>query len=52
LIYARLSDGRPITAEDEGTSAVKIGDDVPLKIDGTAAHIFDADGTGYHQADA
>jgi hypothetical protein len=25
---------------------------VPLKIDGAAAHVFDADGTGYHRADA
>jgi multiple sugar transport system ATP-binding protein len=49
LIYARLRDGQPITAEDEGDSRVKIGDEVPLKIDGAAAHIFDSDGTGYHR---
>jgi len=52
LIYARLADGQPITAEDEGTSAVKIGDEVPLKIDGAAAHVFDARGTGHHKAEA
>jgi multiple sugar transport system ATP-binding protein len=52
LIYARLSDGQPITAEDEGDSRVKIGDEVPLKIDGAVAHIFDASGAGYHAADA
>ena len=52
LIYARLGDGQTITAEDEGDSAVKIGDEVSLKIDGSAAHIFDSDGTGYHRADA
>jgi multiple sugar transport system ATP-binding protein len=52
LVYARLADGQPITAEDEGDSRVKIGDEVPLKIDGAAAHIFDADGTGYHGTDA
>ena len=52
LIYARLGDGQPITAEDEGDSKVKIGDNVPLKIDGAAAHVFDSDGTGYHGADA
>jgi multiple sugar transport system ATP-binding protein len=52
LIYARLADGQPITAEDDGDSRVKIADEVPLKIDGSAAHIFDADGTGYHRADA
>jgi multiple sugar transport system ATP-binding protein len=52
LVYARLSDGQPITAEDEGDSRVKIGDQVTLKIEGAAAHVFDADGTGYHRSDA
>jgi len=52
LVYARLADGQPITAEDEGDSRVKIGDEVPLKIDGAAAHVFDSDGRGYHRADA
>jgi multiple sugar transport system ATP-binding protein len=52
LVYARLADGQPITAEGEGDSRVKIGDQVPLKIDGAAAHVFDADGVGYHQASA
>jgi multiple sugar transport system ATP-binding protein len=52
LIYARLADGQPITAEDAGDSRVKIGDQVPLKIDGAAAHVFDSDGTGYHRADS
>jgi len=31
---------------------VKIGDEVSLKIDGAAAHVFDADGTGYHRSEA
>jgi multiple sugar transport system ATP-binding protein len=52
LIYARLSDGQSITAEDAGNSRVKIGDEVSLKIDGSQAHIFDASGAGYHRADA
>src|SRR5436305_415806 len=52
LVYARLADGQPITAEDEGNSSIKIGDEVPLKIDGAAAHVFDSDGPGYHRADA
>ena len=52
LIYARLADGLAITAEDEGDSKVKIGDEVPLKIDGGGAYVFGADGTGYHRADA
>jgi multiple sugar transport system ATP-binding protein len=52
LIYARLVDGQAITAEDEGDSKLTIGDQVPLKIDGAAAHVFDANGVGYHRADA
>jgi len=52
LVYARLADGQPITAEDSGDSAVKIGDDVSLSIDGAAAHIFDAAGIASHRAGA
>jgi len=52
LIYARLADGQPITAEDEGDSRVKIGDEITLRIDGAAAHVFDSDGAGYHGSDA
>jgi len=52
LIYAHLADGQAITAEDEGDSRVKIGDEVSLKIDGAAAHVFDADGTAYQRSDA
>ena len=53
LVYARLSDGQPITAEDEGYSRVKMGDTVNLEIDGSAAHLFGPDGTGHHrQAEA
>jgi multiple sugar transport system ATP-binding protein len=48
LIYARLSDGAPITAEDEGYSRVKLGDTIGLRINGAAAHLFGPDGRGYH----
>jgi multiple sugar transport system ATP-binding protein len=48
LVYARLSDGGAITAEDEGYSRVQLGDAVGLRIDGAAAHLFDAEGRGYH----
>ena len=48
LIYGHLSDGQPITAEDEGNSRVRIGDTVGLRIDGDAAHLFAPDGTGHH----
>ena len=52
LIYARLADGLAITAEDEGNSRVRIGDEVPLRIDGGGAYLFGPDGIGYHRADA
>ena len=52
VVYAHFSDGQPVTAEDEGDSRVKIGDVVPLKINGAAAHVFDSDGVGYHGAAA
>ena len=48
LVYARLSDGQAITAEDVGNSRIRIGDAVGLRIDGSAAHLFGPDGTGYH----
>jgi len=52
LLYARLADGQPITAEDEGDSRITIGGEIALKINGSAAHIFDSDGKGYHREDA
>ncbi|HVF82737.1 MAG TPA: ABC transporter ATP-binding protein [Sphingomicrobium sp.] len=52
LVYARLTDGSAITAEDEGTTAAKVGDEVGLRIDGAAAHLFGPDGTGYHRTAA
>ena len=50
LIYAKLSDGQAITAEDEGYSRVAINDEVGLRIDGASAYVFAADGTGHHAA--
>lgn len=52
LVYAQLKDGTEITAEDAGASAVRSGDQVNLRIDGRAAHLFGPDGTGYHRQDA
>jgi multiple sugar transport system ATP-binding protein len=52
LVYARLSDGQAITAEDEGDCRLKIGDEISLTIDGAAAYVFGPDGTGYHRSDA
>jgi multiple sugar transport system ATP-binding protein len=48
LVYAKLSDGQDVTAEDEGNSRVRIGDLVGLKISGAATHLFDSDGIGHH----
>ncbi len=52
LVYARLGDGQAITAEDKGTSRVRMDDAVRLRIDGAAAHIFDAGGAARHAAEA
>jgi multiple sugar transport system ATP-binding protein len=48
LVYAELADGTAITAEDEGASRISVGETAGLAIDGAAAHLFDADGQGYH----
>ncbi|HEV2594728.1 MAG TPA: ABC transporter ATP-binding protein [Sphingomicrobium sp.] len=48
LVYARLADGQPITAEDDAYSGIKIGDEVPLLIDSSAAHVFGPDGNSSH----
>ena len=48
LVHARLADGSALVAEDVGVSAVRAGDAIRLAIDGSAAHLFDADGRGHH----
>jgi len=48
LLYARLSDGLAITAEDEGYSRVRVGDTVGLNINGALAHLFDEQDEGHH----
>jgi multiple sugar transport system ATP-binding protein len=52
LVYAKLSDGTSITADDAGTSRVTMGDAIYLTIDGARAHLFDGGGHGYHPASA
>ncbi|MCH8617264.1 ABC transporter ATP-binding protein [Sphingomonas sp. SM33] len=49
IIYGKLKDGRSITAEDSGMTGVRVGELVPLTIDGERAHLFGPDGTGYHR---
>ena len=48
LVYARLTDGLAITAEDAGDSRVQVGDTIVLDINGAAAHLFDGEGRGHH----
>ncbi len=50
LVHVALPDGTLLTAEDRGDSTVQAGQAVNLQIDGSAAHFFAADGTGYHGA--
>ncbi len=52
LVYTKLSDGTPVTAEDAGTSRVTMGDAIHLTIDGARAHLFDGEGYGYHSGGA
>jgi multiple sugar transport system ATP-binding protein len=48
LVYARLADGAAVTASDSGGCRLKVGEKIGLKLDGAAAHIFDADDRGHH----
>jgi multiple sugar transport system ATP-binding protein len=48
LVYARLSDGLEVTAQDEGGSRVRMGDRIGLSVEGGAAHLFGPDGAGHH----
>jgi multiple sugar transport system ATP-binding protein len=48
LVYARLSDGLEVTAQDVGDSAVRMGDRIGFRIIGAAAHLFGPDGVGRH----
>jgi multiple sugar transport system ATP-binding protein len=50
LAYVRLDGDTVLIAEDAGNSALEIGAPVSLKIDGAAAHLFDASEVAYHAA--
>jgi multiple sugar transport system ATP-binding protein len=52
LVYAQLTDGLEVTAQDEGNSRVRMGEKIGLSIDGSGAHLFGPDGTGHHAAAA
>ena len=48
LVYAHLSDGTSITAQDSGRSQVKPGDAVNLTFDTSQLHLFDESGKAWH----
>jgi multiple sugar transport system ATP-binding protein len=44
LVYARLTDGTQVIAQDSGKSAVKAGDTISLAFDTSELHLFDGQG--------
>ena len=48
LVHTRLSDGTVIVGDDIGKSTLEAGAPVRLRVDGSAVHLFDAQGTAYH----
>lgn len=44
LVYAKLSDGTQVIAQDGGKSAVKAGDTIGLSFDTAELHLFDGQG--------
>ena len=51
LVYAHLTDGTQVIAQDVGLSRVQPGDRIRLRFDPGALHLFDADGRAYHAAE-
>jgi multiple sugar transport system ATP-binding protein len=48
LVHVALADGTLLTAEDRGNSTIQPGQMTGLAMDGSAAHLFAADGTAWH----
>ncbi|MNJ04086.1 hypothetical protein D3C73_1646790 [compost metagenome] len=48
LIHTRLEDGTVVVGDDIGKSTLEAGAPVALKVDGSAVHLFDAEGVAYH----
>jgi multiple sugar transport system ATP-binding protein len=48
LVHMALKDGTLITGEDRGDSSIQTGQTTGIDVDGSAAHLFTADGTAYH----
>ena len=49
LVHVALADGTRLIAEDASVSRAVIGGPVDLRVDGAAAHLFDAAGIGHHR---
>ena len=50
LAYVRLADNSVVVAEDEGMSSLDVGSVVNLQVNGSMAHLFDAQDVAYHAA--
>lgn len=48
LIYGYLTDGTKLTAETDGRSEARSGDTLPIALDISALHFFDAAGVAHH----
>ena len=48
LVHVRLADGTQVIAQDVGLSAVEPGDEVKLRFDSSALHLFARDGSAWH----
>lgn len=47
-VHVALADGTLLTADDRGDSTAQPGQRTGLAVDGSAAHLFAADGTAWH----
>ena len=48
LVHVRLADGTHVIAQDRGLSTVQPGDEVHLRFDSSAFHLFAEDGSAWH----
>jgi multiple sugar transport system ATP-binding protein len=44
FVYGRLFDGQPMTLSLEGQQNIHSGQDIPISVDPTLCHVFDAEG--------
>ena len=48
LVYARDASGQVLVYDEPGHAPIAVGDQVQVRIDGDAVHLFDAAGTAFH----